>query len=149
MLTINSYLRTTDGSFRRVAECTDPPADVDYVEGAVEITVDGVEIIGCREWDYVNQLRSYLSVAAEELGATGAAHTYFPDQPIKLELQRQGNRVLISSTVGDQVRRASVERTEFAAVLKATGLRFFDEITSLVPELTDRYVAARARLAAL
>lgn len=146
MLTVNSFIRLPDGSFVHVDSYGDRPADPDYVEGAIEIVADGVEIVGQREWDYVDQLWSYLADALERFRADGAASTYYPDQPIRIEFSAQGSRVLISSTGGEHVRRVSVNRTEFEEVFNAAGRRFFDRISEIVPVNSDGYAAARSKL---
>lgn len=146
MLTINTFIRLPHGSFVHVDSYGDRPADSDYVEGAIEIVADGVEIVGQREWDYVDQLWSYLADALERLRADGVASIYYPDQPIRIDFSVQGSRVLISSTGGGNARRVSVNRTEFDEVFNAAGRRFFDRISEIIPTNSDGYAAARSKL---
>ena len=68
MITVSTYLRTPDGTFEPVESSTSAPADPAYIEGAVELTVDGTTVIGTAEWDYVDQLWAYL---ADMLRAAG------------------------------------------------------------------------------
>src|SRR5687767_8190020 len=105
MVTVTTYLRAPDGTFQRVEATTATPADPDYIEGAVELTIDGTTIIGTAEWDYVDQLWAYLADMLHELTTGDAASTYFPDQPIRLTFERTAGRILVTSEAGGVVRQ--------------------------------------------
>mgnify|MGYP001329641035 CR=1 FL=1 len=147
MFLINSFLRTPSGEFVQVEACEDRPADSDYVEGAIEIVVDGVEIVGKREWDYVDQLWSYMADMVETLRSHGNADTYYPDQPIRLEFAQEGSRVVIASQDGERVRRGSVDHVEFDRVVGAAGRVFFERMTELLPDNAKAYASAQSKLA--
>ena len=150
MITVRSYVRLEDGAFQPIEEATTRPPDPDYVEGAIELTVNGTPIITTEEWDYVDQLWAYIANVLEELHATGTGSTDFPDQPIELVFERQGGRVLVSCRIDeDDVRRASADEEELLVALREAGGRFFTRMAELVPELTDRYRFERERLVAL
>lgn len=146
MFLINSFLRTPSGEFVQVEACKDRPADPDYVEGAIEIIVGGVEIVGKREWDYVDQLWSYIADMVETLRSHGTANTYYPDQPIRIEFAREGSRVVIASQDGDRVRRRSVDHVEFDRVVGAAGRVFFERMTELLPDKAKAYASAQSKL---
>lgn len=61
MIEIISYLRTTDGQFVEVSETDTRPANHRYVEGAIDLVIDGVPILDVALWDYVDQLCAYIS----------------------------------------------------------------------------------------
>lgn len=149
MIEIETYLRGADGTFVRVEECRTPPADADYVEGAVRLAVNGVEIIGVKEWDYVDQLWAYIANMIPELTATGSASMYFPDQPIELTFRRDGSRVLVSFRVGKSHRKASVPMSELLGALRSAGGNFFDAMSALLPENAQSYSDARRQLTSL
>ncbi|MFE5538153.1 hypothetical protein [Streptomyces sp. NPDC056492] len=146
MIEIETYLRGSDGEFVQVDACITPPADVDYVEGAVRIAIDGVEIIGIGEWDYVDQLWAYVASMIPQLSAAGHASTYFPDQPIELSFRRQGSQVLVSVKSGNVVRKVSVSTSDFVASLRGAGVAFFDRMSELLPENMQSYSESRREL---
>lgn len=146
MITIATYLRSGDGTFRLAETCTDSPADPDYIEGAIELNIDGIEIIGKREWDYVDQLWAYVATMSEKLRAEPRADTYFPDQPILLAFQRSGKRVLVTCKIGDEVRAANADFDELMSALKEAGSTFFSHMSRLVPTRAKSYGIALSEL---
>ena len=133
MIEIDTFLRDADGGFVPAASCTAAPPDPDYVEGAIRLAVDGREIIGLEEWDYVDQLWAYIADMVTQLNSSGHAETYFPDQPIKLSFQATGSRVLVAAKVGTETKRASAPTEEFVRALKKAGLAFFGKMNELAP----------------
>ncbi|MFI7408880.1 hypothetical protein ACIBU0_09465 [Streptomyces sp. NPDC049627] len=146
MIEIETYLRDSDGKFVQVDACAARPADADYVEGAMRIAIHGVEVIGIKEWDYVDQLWAYVASMIPQLSATGYASTYFPDQPIELSFQRQGSQVLVSVKSGNDVKKAGVSMPDFLVSLKGAGAAFFDKMSELLPENADSYRESRREL---
>ncbi|WP_405113197.1 hypothetical protein OG559_05775 [Micromonospora sp. NBC_01405] len=130
----------------QVESCRTRPADPGHVEGAVEILANGREIVGKREWDYVDQLWSYLATMVKDLRSRETVSAYYPDQPIKIEFARQGSRVAVASISGDMVRRASVDLLEFESVISAAGELFFGRMSELLPERAESYKLARSEL---
>jgi hypothetical protein len=146
MIAIQTFLRNADGSFTPVEHCTEPPPDPDYIEGAIELVIDGVEIIGKSQWDYVDQLWSYVVSMAEKLEDDSRADTYFPDQPILLALQKERGRVLVSAKVREGVRRASADEGELLDALRVAGRVFFGKLSELVPSNAASYRMDLAKL---
>jgi hypothetical protein len=146
MIEITTYLRGADGSFVQAESCDEPPADPDYIEGAVQIGIDGNEILGKREWDYVDQLWAYLATMTKELRETGKTARYLPDQPIEISFERQGNRVLVTSRAGSERRSGSVDEAEFLREIRRAGDAFFAHMTTLDPAETASYTASRSEL---
>ncbi|RAS68012.1 hypothetical protein C8D87_10272 [Lentzea atacamensis] len=134
MVEFETFLRCAGGEFRKVEDCNTPPLDPDYIEGAIRLLVDGIEIIGFGEWDYVDQLWCYISEMMRQLrGSSHYAETYFPDQPVKLAFEVKGKRVLVTAKIGEEVRKASASSVDFFDSLKVAGLIFFGRISELVP----------------
>jgi hypothetical protein len=129
-----------------VNECDMPPPDPHYIEGAIELIINGTEIIGKAHGDYVDQLWSYIAAMTEKLSREDEVSTYFPDQPILLTFSRVGNRLLVSSRVSSGVRRASADESELLQALRTAGRRFFDKMSELVPSNLDSYQVALASL---
>lgn len=148
MITVRSFLRLEDGTFQPIEEATTKPPDPEYIEGAIELTINGTEIIGKQQWDYVDQLWAYIANMVQELHAKGTASTYFPDQPILLTFERQGERVLVSRRSRRGTWQASADQGELLAALREAGGRFFTRMAELVPEDADLYRSERDRLVA-
>lgn len=146
MLKITSFLRLPNGNFVKVKECKTRPIDPDYVEGAIEISVDGVEVVGKREWDYVDQLWAYIVDMMDSLRSSEVASTYYPDQPIKLEFACRGPQVLITAVVGEKERRGRVDRAELERVVGDAGRLFFQRMAELLPGNAQLYDSLQSRL---
>jgi hypothetical protein len=138
VITVASYLRAPDGSFTPVARCRTAPSDPDYVDGAIELVVDGVAVIDQSMWDLVDQLWAYVVTMLHELREHGHAETYFPDQPLKLWFERiGGSRVLVASEPSSGPRKAVADEGEFIAALAAAAVEFFTAMQTLTRSGTD------------
>lgn len=147
MIEVTSYLRESDGQFTRVDAVASPPSNHRYVEGAVELKIDGIPIIDTVMWDYVDQLWAYIGDMVSSLREQGQASTYFPDQPIKLTFRKQGGkRVLVTLEINGVTRKASADESELVASLRKNGSAFFRKMTELIPENRDGYADALKRL---
>lgn len=146
MITIRTLLRSPDGVFYDVGTCDGVPSDLDYIEGAIELRVDGVEIIGKSEWDYVDQLWAYIANMMDAFRTQDEVSTYFPDQPILLALERKGGRVLVSCKTGEVTRRASAGDTEFRQAVRTAGREFFEKMTNLARSNASSYEIALSKL---
>ena len=146
MIAIQTFLRNADGGFMLVEHCSESPSDPDYIEGAIELIVDDVEIIGKSQWDYVDQLWSYIVSMAEKLKGDNRADTYFPDQPILLALQKERGRVVVSAKVREGIRRASVDEDELMDALRSAGRIFFEKLSEMVPSNAASYRMDLAKL---
>ena len=146
MIAVRTFLRFGDGTFRPVEACEAAPADPRYIEGAVELAIDGVQIVGKPEWDYVDQLWAYVANMIDALRTEDQASTHFPDQPILLTFERKGRRVLVSSRAGDTVRRVSADESELFTAVRAAGRDFFERMSHLVPSNSGAYQIALAKL---
>ncbi len=148
MIEVQTLLRLPDGAFVQVEACEERPRNAQYVEGAIELVADGVQILSVAEWDYVDQLWAYISDMINSLPEKGEASTYFPDQPIMLKFFRGSpGRLLVSCRVGDEMRQVNVSESNFLAALKAAGDSFFREMSRLLPENSQGYDIARHSLA--
>ncbi|MEV6674990.1 hypothetical protein [Streptomyces sp. NPDC051162] len=147
MLMVESFLRDSEGNFIPVDQVTPPVPDPDYVEGALEFTVNEVEILSLAHWDYIDQLWSYIINMLEELRVSDSASTRFPDQPIELKFSRKGKLgILVQSAVGGVTCSAMVREGDLMAALRDSGVKFFQCMESLVPESADFHASELARL---
>lgn len=141
---IETFLKNDRGEFVSVSDYQGPVPDADYIEGAVKIVIDGREILGVKEWDYVDQLWSYLARMVADLRSEGDARTRFPDQPIELSLQRNRGRVLVTVDSRVEVQRADVSFDDFLAAVISSGLLFFERMSEIAPG--NSYESARKDL---
>ncbi|MGI5528374.1 hypothetical protein ACQEVX_13450 [Streptomyces syringium] len=149
MLIVRSFLRDSNGDFVSIDRVTFPIRDSDYVEGALEFTVNGVEILSLDHWDYVDQLWSYIVNMLEELKGSDSVGTGLPDQPIELKFSKNGaHRVLVQSVCRGSMRSAVVEKAVLLGTLRESGVEFFQRMEELVPESADFYAMERLRLLA-
>lgn len=144
MVEVETFLKGPDGEFVPLGTCHTPPNDLDYIEGAVRVSIDGLPIIGLEEWDYVDQLWCYVADMVTQLSTTGYAETYFPDQSIKLSFQSAGTRVSVTAEIGQEVRRTSASSAAFLEAVKTAGTRFFEKMSELAPG--NSYAEARQEL---
>ncbi|MER5931016.1 hypothetical protein [Streptomyces sp. NPDC002054] len=133
MVEIETFLRGAGGGFVQVEACRTPPPDLDYIEGAIRLSVDGLEIIGTEEWDYVDQLWCYIAEMVTKMRSSGYAETYFPDQPIMLSFRAVGSRVLVTAKIGEEVKRASAPSEDLLEAVKGAGMIFFRKMSELAP----------------
>lgn len=134
MISVVSYLRTADGEFVPVPEATVPPPDDMYIEGAIHLTVNGVDVLDTSLWDYVDQLWAYIATMVDGLAKSDRVSTYFPDQPIEFAIERVGRRMARVSTDASKGKRTSVvEEDRLLSALRTAGLEFFDAMSRLVP----------------
>ncbi|MEV5554697.1 hypothetical protein AB0L44_13660 [Nonomuraea wenchangensis] len=138
-VSVKSYLRQRDGDFIGVEDCVVPYGDSRYIEGAIELVIDEVLIIGLEDWDLVDQLWAYIVTMVKTLSESDSCSTSFPDQSIQLTFQRQGARILVSCEVGEVTRRASVRFPEFVAALRDAGQLFFRKVEELYPADASMY----------
>ncbi|QIY98057.1 hypothetical protein HEP87_33920 [Streptomyces sp. S1D4-11] len=144
MVEIETFLKGADGGFVQVEACRTPPPDLDYIEGAIRLSVDGLEIIGTEEWDYVDQLWCYIAEMVTEMQSSGYAETYFPDQPIKLSFRATGSRVLVTAKLGEEIKTGNASSVDFLEAIKSAGMIFFREMSGLAP--ANSYAEAQREL---
>ena len=147
MIEVVSYLRTPDGQFVQVDDAVEAPVDPQYIEGAIEMSIDGIPILDKVMWDYVDQLWAYIADMVLALTQRGESSTYFPDQPIKLAFQKQGkSRVLVTLRINDETRTASIDSAELIKALREHGSAFFHKLSQLLPGNSVGYADALRRL---
>ncbi|MGW2787716.1 hypothetical protein ACWC3X_42125 [Streptomyces populi] len=144
MVEIETFLKVAGDGFVQVEACRTPPPDLDYIEGAIRLSVEGLEIIGTEEWDYVDQLWCYVAEMVTKMQSSGYAETYFPDQPIKLSFRVAGSRVLVTAKIGKEIKTGNASSTDFLKAIKAAGTIFFRKMSELAP--ANSYAEAQREL---
>ena len=96
-----------------------------YINGAIELNVDGVVVLDCNMWDLIDQLWSYITRMLEKFRSADKASFYFPDQPLKISLERIKRKGYVKITSHAEVRRSAVTREDdLIGSLKAAGIEF-------------------------
>ncbi|WP_124862835.1 hypothetical protein [Burkholderia anthina] len=101
--------------------------DPDYIEGAIELSIDGVVLFDKSMWDCVDQLWAYLAEGLVSVSRGEEFETYFPDQPIEIKFSVHGNSVIFSVTVSETV-KVVVDRFEFISEMKRFAIEFFEDL---------------------
>lgn len=139
---IRSLLRKKDGSFTPVQAWEGPIGDSEYLEGALELTVNRVPLMTTVMWDYIDELWAYIINALEELVSSESVSAYFPDQPIEFTMKKTSPgriHVSIGSRSGKFDNSTQVQEQQFARGLIDGGQEFFLKMMELNPGSRDQY----------
>lgn len=122
-----------------------------YVAGAIRLRIGELELMGLREWDYIDQLWAYLLRCLQQIASGKVGQTYFPDQPIEVKMTPHPNGSTVQLTVGDTrtIRSAEALLKSLIAVLAAEAERFYEKMEALVPGDAEFYRHFRSQAAAL
>ncbi|HEX8916260.1 MAG TPA: hypothetical protein VF796_28175 [Humisphaera sp.] len=124
---VRSLLRSGK-TFMPVDQYTGRIKDADYVEGAIELELRGVQVLGTDHWDLVDQLWCYLIAGLPAVLRGESFRTLFPDQPLELAvLPAAGDRVIVS-VGGRRFDEAAVRRSEFVRQMALGGRAFLEAL---------------------
>jgi hypothetical protein len=128
-------------TFVPLPEASGPVADHDYIDGAIELTIDGVPICDRTDRDLVDQLWAYICTMLGEFRTQDRVSTYFPDMPTELVFQRlKGGRMLVTYTAnGVDQTSPSVMEDEFVEAMSSAARTAFAQLAVLVPENAASY----------
>lgn len=134
MIRIESYIRSKT-LFVPIEQFAGVLRDPDYVWGAIEMTVDGQPIITRRERDLVPDLWAYVVTTAMKALKGEPAQTYFPDQPISLEMSPSRSRRAIDIRLSypGVERLAAADPIELSTELSRAGRVFWSNFSRLIP----------------
>ncbi|EMD9437018.1 hypothetical protein LGM39_21950 [Burkholderia cepacia] len=124
MITAKTYIKIKDkfvdfqGFSGNINNC-------DYIEGAIELCVNGVVVLDKTMWDCVDQLWAYLVEGVMCIARGEGFKTYFPDQPIEMSFGVQGGNVVVTVTVYETV-QVVVDRSEFVSEMRRLAVEFFE-----------------------
>lgn len=139
-------MRSSDGAFVDALAVEQPPRDHDYIEGALEFVVNGTEVVGKEDWDYVDTLWCYIATMVDDFRSTDVVHSYFPDMPVKLQFRRRGHLVLVSRESRTASVQAVIDRSELLTGLEEEGRRFLQQMSVLSPDNAEAYEVAIEQL---
>ena len=132
MITVESYIKNKD-EFVPIEIYDNSIEDEDYIEGAIELKVNGVMLIDSSMWDYVDQLWAYLveGVVAIKNGKTFS--TYFPDQPIRILLQPVLDKKIKITVACEEDVVVLVEMDSFIDIVSKKAIAFFKILSEKLP----------------
>lgn len=126
MITAKTYIKIKK-KFVEFHDFNGKVQDPDYIEGAIELAVNGFTIIDRSMWDYVDQLWAYLTEGVVCVARGEDFKTFFPDQPIEMSFATQGDDVIMAVTVHETV-RVVIDRSEFISEMKNFAIDFFEDL---------------------
>ncbi|WP_327105065.1 hypothetical protein [Nonomuraea glycinis] len=105
-----------------------------YVQGAIELTVDGVQVLGDEESDTIDALWSLIVTDLESFLAGEDVVIRFPERRYILALERaSGGRVVVRFVDGDRVRTAVGRTRSVLEALTSGAVDFFNAVLSTYP----------------
>lgn len=148
MIKIQSWLKVGE-DLVPVEDFVGPVHDEDYIEGAIELSVDDKPVLTREMVDYPDQLWAYLIEGLEQIRAGREFSTYYPDMPVKIVLQPQGEHVTISVDTRKKVFEASAGLDELCHALASAARTFFEQLGPLAPGNRSMYDGCITRLVSL
>jgi len=147
MIKVKNYIKDGD-RFIPVEEFNGTLPDPEYIDSAMELIINGIPIITCQEWDYMDDLWSYITNGFEELAEKSEWKTYFPDQPIELifRLDKNNNKIEVESTPSRGRIRAKAKLDEFLTAMSEAGQSFFLRMAEILPDEREDYEYEARRL---
>jgi hypothetical protein len=137
MIEISTYLKRGE-DFIPLEKFACPLPDEDYVEGAIELSIDGRSLLTRAEWDCIDQLWAYLVDGLVSLQDGKPFKTYFPDQPIEMAFtpDARSGRVMVQVTINRNRVDVSTSLPVFITELARAARRFFEQMQGLLPKAT-------------
>jgi hypothetical protein len=126
-----------------IEQATKTPPDDDYIDGAVEMLVDGRPILEREKLDLVDQLWAYLVDGLKQLLDGESFSTFYPDMPLEVRMLLQGSSVLITANDRVKINSATVELEELRRAMLPAAAVFFRRLGELSPAnhgLCQRYL---------
>ncbi|ELY4323842.1 hypothetical protein QL189_19810 [Cronobacter turicensis] len=130
-ISIRSYVKCGE-AYIDFFDFTGPVKDPDYIDGALELSVNGVNLIDNSICDYIDDLWSYLAEGLSIVSKGQAFKTYFPDQPIEVNLVPDNNTILVSVNCDAEV-KLSVNKHDFLITMAEHAKKFFEHLKLIVP----------------
>lgn len=125
MMKVDSFIKCGE-DFIHVTEFSGLLKDADYIEGAMALTINHVEMINLSLWDYIDQLWIYMLNGLIELNSGGDVTFYFPGQPVKVTMSIINNRVLFKVAGAGVI----VEKRDFIFFMATECLDFLNKMMS-------------------
>lgn len=132
MIEIRTYIKSGD-EFYDVFTFEGPLDDVDYIDGALELTINGVNLINKEMYDYIDQLWAYISEGLVNLFNGKSYKVFFPDQPIEIEFLPIKNDGVLISIYNNKI---FYNKNDFLNVMSKHAKSFFERLILIEPSLS-------------
>ncbi|HEX8113798.1 MAG TPA: hypothetical protein VF516_38970 [Kofleriaceae bacterium] len=137
MIETNTFV-LANGKYQPLATVQGPLRDPDYIDGILELSIDGHAIITRNAWDLVDQLWAYIVDGAVELTQGRSFRTRFPDQPLELLFTLDASADTVTVELRhpniDRPAKASVGRRELIDAIARGAEPVFARLIELVPD---------------
>jgi hypothetical protein len=131
---IETFLRIADGTFVPIGEVDVYAGDPRHMEGAIVMTLDGREVLSLELWDDVDMLWPFVVQALDECLTWGLGERFFPDQPIRFQVERMSDDQLSVSVSGGRTDNlGTAQRSEFVNAIASAAAEFFRHLERLIP----------------
>lgn len=148
MVSVKSFIKVGD-RLVPIEDFVGPIRDEDYIEGAIELSVDRRPVLGREMVDYVDQLWAYVAKGLGEVVAGREFSTYYPDMPVQIIFRPQGHDMAVIVDPRHWNRVASMPVDEFIAAMTYAGTAFFNRLRQYAPNNSRRYDRNISHLATL
>ncbi|WP_041819460.1 hypothetical protein [Heyndrickxia coagulans] len=108
--------------------------DFDYINGAITIQYYDQFIMDFSMWDLVDQLWSYFIKLVEDVLQTGYGTTFFPDQPIKIEMKNISQDKVLFRLAEGEIISVALPRQDFLITILKSAHMFFNKLMSSFDE---------------
>ena len=132
MIEIKTYFRVNN-DFIPLEKYFGSFNDIDYIEGAIILSINSILILSLETWDYVDQMWGYLINGLEGIMSGQDYFTYFPDQPIGLSFKLVGDSMVKVRIDYEGGKTSVIPKNAFVSALCADGYEFFQKMIELVP----------------
>jgi hypothetical protein len=120
-----SFLKNIESYFVPITD-TRELLDFEYLSGAILFKYGEQILLDVTLWDLVDQLWAYILNVLESLLRTGKGETYFPDQPIKLQINSiSEDLALYEIETNDHIKVVLPKRELVEALLQGGLMTFF------------------------
>ncbi|MDC9591591.1 hypothetical protein PSI23_20485 [Xenorhabdus sp. XENO-10] len=134
-ININSYIKIGD-EFFDIFQYEGKIRDIHYIDGALELTINGKPLIDKSMWDNINHLWNYFSEGLSLVYENKEFRCSFPDQPIDVKFTPlKGNRrvcISVNCYVIPEV-KTSLDKNEFLIAMRDHAIKFFERLGYLAP----------------
>lgn len=141
-VTVATSIRLKSGRFIPLTEAIKSRIvveDQNYVDGAITLTIGGKPILTEVEWDLVDQLWAYILAGLETLESSASWWTHFPDQGIRLSIERAGDQAQVGVSYRQVNRVATCRYQALRRAMLDGALEAFQALTLIAPENAQEY----------
>jgi len=131
---INSYIKIGD-NFINFFDFNGHIHKRNYIDGAIELSINGKKLIDRSMWDYIDALWCYLSEGLSVVYDGEEFKTDFPDQPIEVNFKPIHNNynILVSVNCYSEA-KIIVDKKAFLSAMSNHAKKFFEHLEIIAPK---------------